>query len=105
MLQPLQLSPVMSTGNTFTIYHRDGIPSCQLQLSPVMSTGNTNVRPTEVGSVIAAAIEPGHVDREHRSTRWSGPLCRPPLQLSPVMSTGNTAQGVGLSSAPQTSCN
>ncbi len=59
----------MSTGNTPAASVSAAKPPL-LQLSPVMSTGNT--RTPELVSWLEgdpAAIEPGHVDREHR-TEW-----------------------------------
>ena len=41
---------------------------------------------------VRAAIEPGHVDREHVLELIHWPLQGFQLQLSPVMSTGNTGK-------------
>jgi len=64
----------------------------ELQLSPVMSTGNTMGHHGYGKSHHQAAIEPGHVDREHPLVRPCVTIAAAMLQLSPVMSTGNTQQ-------------
>jgi len=47
-----------------------------LQLSPVMSTGNTGEVVSKYEALESAAIEPGHVDREHRRAARAGSVCR-----------------------------
>ncbi len=47
-----------------------------LQLSPVMSTGNTGAVVSKYEALESAAIEPGHVDREHRRAARAGSVCR-----------------------------
>jgi len=102
----LQLSPVMSTGNTRSDLEKVRTGVNGLQLSPVMSTGNTRVTTAGTTSLTCSLqLSPVMSTGNTGAGTQQDYLVDSGLQLSPVMSTGNTAANRRVSSAISTSCN